>query len=325
MPQSQPPLVSVVTPVKNRARTIRGCLASVASQLYPAVEHIVVDGASTDGTLEVIKEAAVDHPIRWISEADSGMYEAINKGLSMARGEILCYLNSDDLYLPWSVHVAVETLRRGVDLVYGDLGVLKLSADDPSTFYVQFYRDFDLVYFTHTATIGQPTVFWKRSLTERIGPLSLRYRLIADCEYWLRAATNGARIQHVNEVLAVQMEHATTLRALHRDRLREEFQDLRAEYGTRVQAPRWPAYQRVRRGLAYRRSRLAFWVAARRPGTQKWKHFLEFLRRREIPIDQSAMLMSLLPERVRPAGRAWGDPREVERQIMAEIGVERAS
>src|SRR5690349_9655830 len=106
-----PPLVSIVTPSLNRVDLIESTLRSVRSQSYPNVEHIVVDGGSTDGTLEVLRRYEGTYGLRWMSEPDQGMYDAINKGLAMARGEILAYLNTDDLYLPWTIDTVVSTFR----------------------------------------------------------------------------------------------------------------------------------------------------------------------------------------------------------------------
>ena len=314
------PLVSIVTPVLNRVSTIRACLFSVASQTYPSIEHIVVDGGSSDGTLELLQAFETDRPWRWFSERDDGMYDAINKGLRSARGEIVCYLNSDDLYFPWSVDTAVKRIRRGADLVYGDLAVLERDPD-PTGFYIQFYPDFDLGYYTHTATIGQPTAFWRRSLTEEIGYFDTSYRLIGDCEYWLRAGAAGARIEHIAEVLAVQIEHPTTLRATQGDRLRAEFVRLRSRYATVAGPPRWTRWQRLKRSLVWRRHQLELRAAIRRERPDRWPRFASFIQRRQIHVDDTALLAFMLPERFRPTRSAWGSPVELERKLMEEIGV----
>ena len=119
---SELPLVSIVTPTFERAHFIERTIRSVAGQSYPHVEHIVVDGASKDGTAALLERCATQYNLRWVSEPDRGMYDAINKGLRMARGEIVAYLNSDDLYFPWSVERVVDAFRQDIatDLVYGD-------------------------------------------------------------------------------------------------------------------------------------------------------------------------------------------------------------
>ena len=177
------PLVSIITPVLNRVETMGACLASVTRQTYRSIEHIVVDGGSTDGTLELLREHRGSYPFHWVSEPDHGMYEAINKGIAISRGEVLAYLNSDDLYLPWSVDVAVRAIQQSEsELIYGDLGILHAERNGVlRRFNIEFKRDFDLRYYSFVDTIGQPAVFWRRSLTERIGLFDTRYRLIGDC------------------------------------------------------------------------------------------------------------------------------------------------
>jgi hypothetical protein len=313
------PLLSVVTPVLDRVSTIRECLASVARQTYPWVEHIVVDGGSTDGTTRALEEHVAERAFRWISEPDGGMYDALNKGLRMARGRFVSYLNSDDLYFPWSAEVAVDRLRAGADLVYGDLAILQRT-EAPVAFYMQFYPEFDLRHYTHVATIGQPTVFWTRALTERIGPFDTTYRLIGDCEYWLRAATANARIEHVEEIQALQIDHGETLRTTQRDRLREEFERLRSHYGAVVAPPASPRFERAKKSVAWRRRQLEFRIAVRRRRPDRWPRFASFLRRRGIEIDDVGVLASMLPLRVRPSRSPWGDLRRLERRLMQEIG-----
>ena len=120
MTEALVPLVTIVTPVRNGVRFLAETLASVRGQDYRPIEHIVVDGGSTDGTLELIRRAP---EIRWISEPDQGLYDAINKGLRMAKGDILAYQNADDRYVvPDAVTAAVGHLRAhpDVDVVYGD-------------------------------------------------------------------------------------------------------------------------------------------------------------------------------------------------------------
>src|SRR5512143_842563 len=116
------PTVSIVTPTLNQARFLRRTLDSVRAQTYPVSEHIVVDGGSTDGTLDILAREGERPALQWTSGPDGGMYEAVNKGLAMASGEILGYLASDDVYLPWTIEAVVEAFaaRPTVDIVFGD-------------------------------------------------------------------------------------------------------------------------------------------------------------------------------------------------------------
>ena len=105
-------LVSIVTPTLDRVDLLRHTIESVKRQTHANLEHIIVDGGSTDGTLELLTRYEGSYPMRWVSEPDDGMYQAINKGLRSASGDILAYLNSDDLYFPWTVDTVVEALRK---------------------------------------------------------------------------------------------------------------------------------------------------------------------------------------------------------------------
>lgn len=301
------PLVSIITPVLNRVETMSACLTSVASQTYQRIEHIVVDGGSTDGTLELVSGYRASHSLRWISEPDNGMYEAINKGISLARGDILAYLNSDDLYLPWSVGVAVGAMEPGIELIYGDMGVLQTQTHGKrGTFYVQFYRDFDLRHYAFVDTMGQPTVFWRRSLTEEIGLFDTRYGLIGDCEYWLRAAVSGAKLRHVAELIALQVEHGSTLRATQATRLSEEFDTLRRAMMPVIDPPPSLRWERVKRSLVWRARQLEFFYAMKAADPHKWRHFVRLLHARGVEVRFRDLRM-LAPARWRGGVSLLGD------------------
>ena len=315
------PLVSIVTPVLNRARRMRACLSSVAAQSYPAVEHIVVDGGSTDGTLDVLREYGDEHAVRWISEPDSGMYDAINKGLALAEGEVLAYLNSDDFYLPWSVEAAVAALAPGPEIVFGDLGILTFPAEDDTYFFVQTYPRFDLAYYTYVGALGQPTVFWRSSVTKRIGGFDTRFKQVGDCEYWLRAATRGARFAHVSEVLAVQVEHASTLRATRADELASEYRQLRREYSVMVSPPIAQSLQVRRRALRWRWNLVLFMLQSLRKRPTRWSRFIRFLRDNELELMPPARALgALLPAGLRPRRAMYVDTAPLERKLGELIG-----
>lgn len=196
----------------------------------------------------------------------------------MARGKVLAYLNSDDLYLPWSVETALNALKDGVDLVYGDLGIL-VKRDRRSRFFPQFYPPFDLGYYTYYLAPAQPTVFWKRGLTESIGPFDPSYRLAADKEYWLRAASRGAAFAHVDEILAIQIEHPETLRASHPDRLEEEFSKIRSIYSKVAGPPKFRRW-RFKNSIRWRYDHLQFLINARRATPNRWPRFMAHVERK---------------------------------------------
>lgn len=306
------PLVSIITPVLNRADSIERCLASVAKQTYRPIEHIIVDGGSTDGTLQFIQQhRPMDVVFRWISERDEGMYHAINKGIALARGEVIAYLNSDDLYLPWSVEVAVRGLRPSVDIVFGDLGVLQEERGGrPPTFYVQFYPEFDLRYYSFVGSIAQPTAFWRGRISERIGGFDTSYRLIGDCDFWLRAALDGARTRHLDEVMAVQVEHPFTLRATQPKRLDEEFHRLRTRMAMTVGPPSSLRREALKKSVVWRLRQLEFFYASKRRRPHKWPRFMEALRTHGFDMRLRDLRM-LAPARWRGDASLLGDASRV--------------
>ena len=287
-------------------------MASVSAQAYPAVEHIIVDGGSTDGTLEIIESFQSPHSLRWISEGDDGMYEAINKGIRMARGDILAYVNSDDLYLPWSVEVAAAHLSMGVDLVYGDMGLLRRGRN---MFLPKFYVPFDLNYYTHFAAIGQPTVFWKADVTQHIGDFDTTYQLIGDCEYWLRAAVAGCALTHVDEILAIQVEHGGTLRKTRPRELEAEQRRLRDTYSAVAGPPSRRVLRTRREGLRWRVLQIQFALASHRRNPRKWPRFLGFLRQQGIAMSRTRLLWYLLPSSFWPRGLSALDVGLLEQQL----------
>jgi glycosyltransferase involved in cell wall biosynthesis len=300
-------------------------LSSVSEQRYPAIEHIVVDGGSTDGTLDLIRSFRSRHALRWISEPDDGMYEAINKGLALAKGEILAYLNSDDLYFPWSIEVAVAELAKGSDLVYGDLGLLRVISEEDTRFFLHFYPRFDFRHYTYSGAIGQPTVFWRRSLTERIGGFDATYKLLGDCEYWLRAATAGAKLSHVSEVLAVQIDHQGTLRSTQSDVLQVERNKMQARYATMAGKRPSQRLERLKESLRWRLHQLLFSASFRKTAPKRWSRFIGFAKEHGIRLGpMSAFVLNLLPVR-RPLRSMWTDTRAFREALLKGIDADVSS
>jgi len=199
--------LSVVTPSLNQARYLRECLASVriaAAQTSPhAVEHIVIDGGSTDETLEILR-AAPD--IRWISEPDTGQSQAINKGLAMATGDILAYLCADDLYEPSALKRILDafTADDTTDVVYADYFFLE---GDSGRKRRKSAAKFSPDTLRNHNPLGQPAVWWRRRVYEKFGGFDESLHYCLDHEYWLRL---GPRVhwQYIDEPLAVSRLHA---------------------------------------------------------------------------------------------------------------------
>jgi len=181
------PLVSIVTPSFNQAQFLEQTILSVLEQDYPHIEYLIVDGGSTDGSLELIQRYA-PHLIWWVSEPDQGQTDAINKGFSHARGEILAWLNSDDTYQPGAISQAVEYLQSHpeVGMVYGDANLIDASGNIIGKFPARQtdYRRLRRGY----VHIPQQASFFQASLWKQVGPLDPSFYFAMDYDLWVRLA-----------------------------------------------------------------------------------------------------------------------------------------
>ncbi len=198
------PLVSIVVPSFNQARFLEATLRSLLEQDYPNLEVLLVDGGSSDGSLDIIQRWE-PHLSYWVSEPDRGQADAINKGLQMAKGEVAAWLNSDDLLLPGAVMEAVQALQAHPEAVmaYAD-GVLI----DEQSYLLDWhrYRQYSLLDLLCFDVLLQPTVFVRRSALEGVGLLCRDYRLILDHELWIRLAACGP-LHHVGTYWAAERTH----------------------------------------------------------------------------------------------------------------------
>jgi len=240
------PLVSIVTPSYNQGRFIEATIQSVLAQDYPNLEYLVVDGGSTDETLDVLRR--YEGRIKWVSEPDGGQSEAINKGFRLTRGEIVAWLNSDDTYLAGAVSKAVAHLRAHpeVAMVYGEGYLMdeggNVTRRFPSTEPFNLWR---LVYFSDY--ILQQTVFWRRSVFDAVGMLdeSLHYGM--DWDFWIRVAQRF-EVAYIPEYLGNLREYAaakTFAGGMHRF---GELRTMMRRHGTRRYPPAyfnygWDSYQ----------------------------------------------------------------------------------
>lgn len=193
------PLVSVITPCLNPGSRLKRCVQSVVEQTYPHIEHVVVDGGSTDGTIEFLRSQT---HLRWISEPDSGQTAAINKGFRMAEGSLLGWLNSDDVLLPDAVHRVVSAFRGSterVGWVYGDCRVSKGSRHwrRRSTPKIDAHS-FDL-----DNPICQPGTFIARWAIEKVEYLDEALHLVMDRDLWIRLAIAGVPSVYLTEELSI--------------------------------------------------------------------------------------------------------------------------
>lgn len=180
----QSPVISIVTPCYNTANYIERAIRSVMDQDFTPLEHIIVDGASKDGTVGILHR----YPhLRWISEPDGGQAEALNKGFRMARGEIIGWLNADDSYTPGAIRAGVEYLldHPDCDIVYGDCNILREDGSLLTVFHTRQVTGWEQLLggWIHT-----PAVFFRSRIFNKIGYLDESLHYVLDSEFWLRAA-----------------------------------------------------------------------------------------------------------------------------------------
>ena len=182
------PLVTIIVPSFNQGRFIKETLDSILAQDYRPIELLVIDGASTDQTVEVLHSFSGICELKWWSEPDRGVADAVNKGLARAQGEIIAIQSSDDLYLPGAISAAVEFMQthRDVALAYGDVELI----DENSAVTGRDILDsFDLKHYLGRFTyIPQPSAFFRADLTEQIGGWRQEVSYAADADFWMRIA-----------------------------------------------------------------------------------------------------------------------------------------
>ena len=223
------PLISVITPCYNRADFLEQTIKSVIEQDYVKIEYIVVDGGSTDGSISILKKYQEKHALKFISEPDGGMYDAINKGFEMSSGSILAYINADDMYFPWTFQTVSSMFEKysEIDLLYSDTLIYYTESD---TYEVNILPTFSVWWLRAGGIIPQPTVFFRRKLLNRLRYLKEDVEYLGDCELWLRGIENGLKMKKIHEVLALETNHLNTLRQKHVQIIKNEKAFLISKY-----------------------------------------------------------------------------------------------
>lgn len=194
--------ISVLTAVFNNAGTISDCLASVAAQTHPDVEHIVIDGGSTDGTAELVRTRG-PRVSKLVSEPDRGMYDALNKGLGLATGEVIAILNSDDVYADATAlaQVADRMSAEGLDSCYGD--IVYVRPDDLGKVVRRWKSgDYRRERFRNGWMPPHTACFIRRSVYDRFGAFDISFDIASDYEILLRFFyKHGISAAYIPEVL----------------------------------------------------------------------------------------------------------------------------
>ncbi|NSW51284.1 MAG: glycosyltransferase [Anaerolineae bacterium] len=204
MEETYYPAITIVTPSFNQAQYLEAAICSVLEQDYPDLEYLVIDGGSTDGSVEII-ERYNDRIDWWISEPDHGQSEAINKGFHRAQGDIIGWLNSDDVLLPGTLKMVAEAFETHPDavLVYGDVHSIDAAG---KIFNTMRYGQWELEDLMRFSILGQPAVFIRRKLLRALGYLEESFHFLMDHHLWLRMAQEGDML-HLPAVLACARYH----------------------------------------------------------------------------------------------------------------------
>jgi glycosyltransferase involved in cell wall biosynthesis len=210
------PKISIITPSYNQGQYLEAAIRSVINQNYPNLEYIIIDGGSSDNSVEIIKKYE-DHLAYWVSEKDAGQYDAINKGFAKSTGEIMCWLNSDDMFCPWAFHVAATVFRQCPDIEWltssrpvtwshDDLCIAAGAIDGFSkkTFYAGRNLKRDHYYRFY---IQQESTFWRRTLWLRSGgSLDPAIDYAGDFDLWARF-WESAKLVCINSPLGGWRHH----------------------------------------------------------------------------------------------------------------------
>jgi glycosyltransferase involved in cell wall biosynthesis len=218
------PLVSIITVCRNAERTIGKTIESVLNQTYPQIEYLIIDGASTDATLEIVKryEPRFKGRLRWVSEKDRGIYDAMNKGIALAQGRIIGLVNSDDWYEPEAVELVARSYREHGDAVY--YGILRVMEDGKEVMLIARNHQ-----FLHRDVVAHPAYFVAKNIYDEHGLFRLEFKYAADFELMMRLMSRHVQFVQIDAIMAnFSSGGATTVNEL---RSAEEYLRIRCEYG----------------------------------------------------------------------------------------------
>lgn len=187
------PKISVITPSYNQADYIKDTIDSILSQDYPRLEYIIIDGGSTDGTVDILKQYG--NKINWVSQKDQGQSHAINKGLKKSSGDLLAYLNSDDIYLPGALKKVGQyyATNQPVDWITGDYQIIDQKGDlTVNHWLITKYKRLLMRFYSPTllkitdSMFPQPSTFWSKKAYLKVGDFRTDFHYVMDYDYWLR-------------------------------------------------------------------------------------------------------------------------------------------
>lgn len=219
--EDSPPFFTIITVVRNGSDTLQRCINSIKSQKYKDFEYLIIDGASSDGTLEIVRENA-DVISLAVSEKDRGLYFAMNKGLELARGKYVGILNADDIYYPETLELVRDVIIKesNSDVIYGAMS---------------YFSQPNKTHFIHSDELSKkmifhPTCFVSNEAYKKHGNFNTKYRVAADYEFIMRCYKANAKFVGIDSVLASFSDGGTSARL----RLRSivETSEIQARYNS---------------------------------------------------------------------------------------------
>lgn len=225
----QSPKISIITPSYNQAQFLERTIVSVLGQNYPNLEFIIMDGGSTDGSVDIIKKYE-DQLTYWVSEKDSGQSNAINKGFQMATGDWVAWQNSDDTFLPdaFKSLVAASKGSPQADLIIGNM--LMIDANDSTIRDMKFVKPSYGALLAEGMILTNQAAFWKRSLHEKLGFLNEDLHYAFDYDWFLRVTKNKIKSIHVNKFWGCLRFHEDTKTSTIQDVAIKEYAYLKRDY-----------------------------------------------------------------------------------------------
>ncbi|PJJ83777.1 glycosyltransferase family 2 protein [Mucilaginibacter auburnensis] len=226
MTQKAQPVLSVITVVYNNVKDIERTMLSVLTQTYTSIEYIVIDGGSTDGTLQIIKKYQ-DRLAKLVSEKDKGIYDAMNKGLALATGDYIIFMNSgDEFYAPDTVK-QVFASGEDADIYYGETEMMDAQGNNLGRRRHAAPEAFTWKGFKYGMSVSHQAIYIKRALVE---PYDSKYQLSADIDWILKAAKKAKKIVNVRRYVAKYLVGGMSKKK-HRQSLLERFDIMKKHYG----------------------------------------------------------------------------------------------